>query len=122
MAKRIMIIDDDDRVLRIFELLIESFGYSPVPIDNPGDGLRMLSEDPPALVLLDIVMPSMDGLEFLAERRKIPGAREIPVVICSAWRLTGEELALYGDEIAEIITKPVEPARLRESLKSHLGV
>ncbi|MFA5613618.1 MAG: response regulator [Methanoculleus sp.] len=122
MAKRIMIIDDDDRILRIFELLIKSFGYSPVPINDPGVGLRMLSEDPPALVLLDIVMPSMSGLEFLAERRKIPGALEIPVVICSAWRLTEEELAIYRDEIAGFVTKPIEPAQLREILKGYLGV
>ena len=67
-------------------------------------------------------MPSMSGLEFLAERRKIPGALEIPVVICSAWRLTEEELAIYRDEIAGFVTKPIEPAQLREILKGYLGV
>jgi len=116
-----MIIDDNDKVLRISELLIESFGYSPIPVNDPREGLRILSEDPPSLILLDLMMSPMDGSEFLDERRKIPGALEIPVVVCSAWRLTEEELAPYKDEIAGIVTKPVEPALLRELLKNHLG-
>jgi CheY-like chemotaxis protein len=121
MAKKVMIIDDNDKVLRISELLIESFGYSPIPVNDPREGLRILSEDPPSLILLDLMMSPMDGSEFLDERRKIPGALEIPVVVCSAWRLTEEELAPYKDEIAGIVTKPVEPALLRELLKNHLG-
>jgi len=121
MAKKVMIIDDNDKVLRISELLIESFGYSPIPVNDPREGLRILSEDPPSLILLDLMMSPMDGSEFLDERRKIPGALEIPVVVCSAWRLTEEELAPYKDEIAGIVSKPVEPALLRELLKNHLG-
>ncbi|NQS79263.1 MAG: response regulator [Methanoculleus bourgensis] len=121
MAKKVMIIDDNDNVLRISELLIESFGYSPIPVNDPREGLRILSEDPPSLILLDLMMSPMDGSGFLDERRKIPGALEIPVVICSAWRLTEEELAPYKDEIVGVVTKPVEPTLLRETLKNHLG-
>lgn len=122
MPEKVMIIDDNDRVLRITGLLIRSFGYTPITINDPREGLRLISEDPPSLILLDLMMSPMDGSQFLDERRKIPGALDIPVMICSAWRLTEEELAPYKDEIVGIITKPVEPAQLREILKEHLGM
>ncbi len=121
MAKKVMLIDDNDKVLRITELLIKSFGYSPLPLNDPREGLRIISKDPPSLILLDLMMSPMDGAQFLDERRKIPGALAIPVVVCSAWRLTEEELAPYKDEIVEVITKPVEPTLLREILKDYLG-
>jgi len=121
MPKKVMIIDDNDKVLRITELLIKSFGYSPIAINDPREGLKLISEDPPSLILLDLMMSPMDGSQFLDERRKIPGALEIPVMVCSAWRLTEEELAPYKDEVIGVIAKPVEPALLREILKDHLG-
>ena len=121
MTKRVMIIDDDDRVLKIFELFVRSFGYKAIPVSDPNEGLRMLSDNPPSLILLDLMMSPMDGSKFLDERRKIAGALDIPVVICSAWRPTVEELAAYKDEIAGILPKPVESAQLREILEKLIG-
>ncbi len=122
MSKKVMIIDDNEKVLRITGLLIQSFGYVPITLNDPREGLEMISRDPPSLILLDIMMSPMDGSQFLDERRKIPGALDIPVMICSAWRPTEEELAPYRNEIAGVIAKPVEPALLREILKDYLGV
>ena len=122
MSKKVMIIDDNEKFLRITGLLIQSFGYTLITLNDQQEGLEMISRDPPSLILLDIMMSPMDGSQFLDERRKIPGALDIPVVICSAWRLTEEELAPYRNEIVGVIAKPVEPALLREILKDHLGV
>lgn len=122
MSKKVMIIDDNEKFLRITGLLIQSFGYTLITLNDPREGLEMISRDPPSLILLDIMMSPMDGSQFLDERRKIPGALDIPVVICSAWRLTEEELAPYRNEIVGVIAKPVEPALLREILKDHLVV
>ena len=122
MSKKVMIIDDNEKFLRIAGLLIQSFGYTLITLNDPREGLEMISRDPPSLILLDIMMSPMDGSQFLDERRKIPGALDIPVMICSAWRPTEEELAPYRNEIAGVIAKPVEPALLREILKDYLGV
>ncbi len=121
MTGQILVIDDDEKILRIFNLLIKSFGYSPVLVNDPVKGLEMLRENPPSLILLDLMMSSMNGLQFLDERRKIPGALKVPVVILSAWRLNDEELAPYADSIAEVVVKPVEPARLKEVIARHTG-
>jgi len=121
MTRTVMVIDDDDKTLRISELLIRSFGYSPILVNDPRSGLEKIADEPPSLILLDLMMPSMNGLQFLDERRKIPGAMAVPVVIFSAWKLNEEELSLYRNDIAEIALKPVEPARLKRILKQHLG-
>jgi CheY-like chemotaxis protein len=121
MAKEILIIDDDEKILRIFNLLIKSFGYSPVLVDDPRVGLEILQKNPPSLIFLDLMMSPMDGFQFLEERRKIPGALKVPVVILSALKLNDEELAPYADSIAEIAIKPVEPARLKEIIVGYVG-
>ncbi|WP_052379703.1 response regulator [Methanoculleus sp. MH98A] len=114
MTKEILVVDDDEKILRIFNLLIKSFGYSPILVNDPVKGLEMLRDNPPALILLDLMMSPMSGLEFLEERRKVPGASNVPVVILSALRLNNEEFAPYADSVAEVIVKPVEPAQLKE--------
>jgi len=120
MVKEILVIDDDEKVLRIFNLLIKSFGYSPVLANDPKDGLEILRNAPPSLVLLDLMMSPMNGLQFLEERRKIPGALKVPVVILSALRLNDEELAPYVDSIADVAVKPVEPAQLKEIIARYV--
>lgn len=114
MTKEILVIDDDEKILRIFNLLIKSFGYPPILVNDPAKGLEVLRNDPPALILLDLMMSPMSGLEFLEERRKIPGASNVPVVILSALRLTDEEFAPYANSVAEVAVKPVEPTQLKE--------
>lgn len=121
MTKDVLVIDDDEKVLRIFNLLIKSFGYTPILVNNPRLGLEILQNNPPSLVLLDLMMSPMNGLQFLEERKKIPGALKIPVVILSAWRLNEEEFAPYADSVAEIAVKPVEPARLKEIIARYTG-
>lgn len=119
MTQRILVIDDDEKILRIFNLLITSFGYSAILVDDPAKGLEILQNDPPALILLDLMMSPMNGLQFLDERRKIPGALRVPVVILSALRLNDEEFAPYADSVAEVVIKPVEPAQLKEIIERY---
>ncbi len=122
MTKKVLVIDDDEKNLRILNLLIKSFGYSPVTVNDPRIGLDILESDPPALILLDLMMSPMNGLQFLDERRKLPGALNVPVVILSAWKLNDEELAPYADSIAGVVIKPVEPARLKEIIAQYSGL
>lgn len=119
MTGQILVIDDDEKILRILNLLIKSFGYSPVLVDDPVKGLELLRENPPSLILLDLMMSPMNGLQFLDERRKLPGALDVPVVILSAWKLNDEELAPYVDSIAGVVIKPVEPAQLKEIIAQY---
>lgn len=121
MAKRILIVDDDEKILRIFNLLITSFGYTPVLVSDPAKGLEVLQDDPPALILLDLMMSPMSGLEFLEERKKIPGASDVPVVILSALRLNDEEFAPYANSVSEVAIKPIEPAQLKEIIARHVS-
>lgn len=121
MAKRILIVDDDEKILRIFNLLITSFGYTPVLVSDPAKGLEVLQDDPPALILLDLMMSPMSGLEFLEERKKVSGASDVPVVILSALRLNDEEFAPYANSVSEVAIKPIEPAQLKEIIARHVS-
>lgn len=93
-APSILVVDDDEDIRNIMAMALGCMGYSVVVA---GDGLvasRLLAQGlRPSLVLLDLMMPGMDGEEFLATMRQNPDTADIPVVIMSGNRATSEKAA-----------------------------
>ena len=85
--KTILVVDDDAEVRGAVTDLLESHGYVVVPASNGQEALDELKmqELRPALILLDLMMPIMDGQAFCAEQQADPDLRDIPVVVFSAF-------------------------------------
>lgn len=78
---RILIIDDDDQLLRMLRKALELSGHDVVAAENGKDGMKLLRENPTDLIISDIVMPEMDGLEILMQlRREVP---RVPLIAIS---------------------------------------
>src|SRR5262249_61912834 len=90
-ARRVLVVEDDADLRARLRGLLEGEGWE---VDEAGDGraaLDCLAQRPPGLILLDLLMPRMDGFEFLAELRRREEGRSIPVVALTAKDLTGAE-------------------------------
>jgi DNA-binding response OmpR family regulator len=83
MPKKILIIEDEEIMLDLLQRKLTNNGYKISVARNGEDGLRMVKEIKPDLVLLDIVMPKMSGMEVLEEMQKDKDLKEIPVIIIS---------------------------------------
>ncbi len=94
MDKRILVVDDDETLASLLVDLIEMKGYQAEKSASGRQALRMVSENPPDLILLDIVMPGLNGFEVLTKLRSNPATEEIPVVIISG--LSDELSVLEG--------------------------
>jgi CheY-like chemotaxis protein len=81
MSHKIAIIEDDPAILQMYQLKFEAEGYVVKTAKNGVEGLELLKGFRPDMVLLDIMMPQMDGLEMLAKLRQTPGGKTIPVII-----------------------------------------
>ncbi|MFI5266749.1 MAG: response regulator [Chloroflexota bacterium] len=103
---QVVLIVEDDAVTRdILRRMLEREACTVVEAENGQTGLARVAEQPPGLILLDLMMPEMDGFEFVSELRKHDQWRAIPVVVITAKDLTqGERLRLQGN-VERIITK-----------------
>ncbi|MGE6763486.1 response regulator [Corallococcus interemptor] len=89
--KRLLIVDDELAIVEALEDILSLEGYDIVTAYNGDEGLQRMLASKPDLVLLDLMMPVMDGGELLRRIRAHPDLCDLPVVVMSAGRLTDEE-------------------------------
>jgi CheY-like chemotaxis protein len=116
--RRILLVEDDPDIRQVAKLALEALGgFSVLPCGSGPEALEALAATDgfsPDLVLLDVMMPGMDGPETLAALRRIPGAERLPAVFLTA-RVQAEEVAAYkAMGAADVIAKPFDPMRLAE--------
>src|SRR5947209_12518515 len=88
---RILVVEDDPATRGTLRSLLEKNGWTVDDADNGRAALERCAEHPPGLILLDLMMPGMDGFEFIAELHRREGGRSVPLVAITAKDLSGEE-------------------------------
>ena len=121
MACKILILEDDQPILELMDLMIRKLGYDPVLITNGLEALELIKKEPPALILLDIMMVPINGWEFLEKLRGEFGRRELPVILFTASPLVDERMAELKDPYLSMLTKPVSFAELKAGVEHFLG-
>jgi PAS domain S-box-containing protein len=101
----VMVVDDDESCLKMIEPMLAAMGYKAVCRRSAEAGLRVVEEQPPGLIVLDLLMPEVDGFEFLERLREQPGGCSIPVVIWTAKDLTVEEEAQLRRHATAVVAK-----------------
>ena len=118
---RILVVDDDPRLLHIVAMYLGIEGYDVASASNGEEGLKRVDDHKPELVILDIMMPGMDGVEACRRIRANPETAHIPVLMFSA--LSGdddvERARLAG--ATHLITKPFNLVGLGSVVKSFFG-
>lgn len=122
MRPCVLVVDDDPRLLQIIEMYLRLEGYDVTTAENGEDALLRLTQQPVALVILDIMMPGMDGVEVCRQIRADPATSAIPIVMCSALS-ADEDVRRAGDAGAShMICKPFNLVGLGAVVRSFLGV
>jgi CheY-like chemotaxis protein len=120
-ARRILIVDDEDDIREVAQVSLELVGNYEVLTASCGrDGVACARADVPDAILLDVMMPDMDGPATLAELRADPRTRDIPVVFLTAKTQTAERSRLAQLGAAGILTKPFDPLELANEVASTL--
>ncbi|MFT3713145.1 MAG: response regulator [Archangium sp.] len=86
--RRVLVVDDDASSARLMRAALEQLGYPSVIALTGAEGLALAKEKPPSAVVLDLLMPVMDGFEFLDQFRSVPGCEQSPVIVWTAKDLT----------------------------------
>ncbi len=114
----ILVVDDDADVRLLLGRMLERAGYAVVEAEHGRAALARLAEVTPELILLDLMMPEMDGFEFLDELRRVPAGRSIPVVVFTAKELTPEDHRRLTGSVERTLEKG---SVSREALLAEVG-
>ncbi|HEY5209983.1 MAG TPA: response regulator [Stellaceae bacterium] len=104
-VRRVLVVEDDDTTRMMEGRLLKGEGWEVMEAANGREGLDRLAEQRPDLILLDLMMPEMDGFEFLAVLRRDPDHGKIPVIIVTAADLTEEDRARLNGGVSYILEK-----------------
>ena len=120
MSHKIMLVEDDRPILELMEILLSRIGYEPLIVPDVFEALDIVRNDPPALILLDVMMEPMDGWEFLEKVREEYGIKDLPVILFTASPSVEERLATLHDKNLGVLEKPVSIPELKAGLEKFL--
>jgi signal transduction histidine kinase/CheY-like chemotaxis protein len=104
-GQRVLVVEDDEATQELLQKRLTKEGWQVVAASNGREALERLTQGPPDLVLLDLMMSEMDGFEFLEAFRKQPGCAQITVVVMTAKILTSEDRQRLRGQVAQIVEK-----------------
>ena len=122
VAGRILVVDDQPANLRTLATLLSRVGYEVATASNGDDALAQAGASAPDLILLDMMMPGLDGFAVLAEIRQQSSLRGVPVVFLTAAHDRDLLLRAFEGGAVDYVTKPFLPEELLARVQAHLGL
>lgn len=121
-AKRVVCIEDEPEMIDLVRLILGRKGFEVIGANGGVEGLEAVRREKPDLVLLDLMMPDMDGWEVYQQIKADEELRHIPVVVVTAKAQSIDKvLGLHIAKVDDYITKPFGPQELLESVSKILG-
>ncbi|MBM3465351.1 MAG: response regulator, partial [Armatimonadetes bacterium] len=116
--RRILVVDDEPTIMRVMRHILESEGYTVLEAANGMEALARAREERPDLVLLDVLLPDIDGFEVLERMRRDPQTADLPVVVLSILEAKERSFRLGAQDY---FNKPIDRGKLVETVQALLG-
>ena len=121
MAKTVLIVEDNELNMKLFNDLLEAHGYRTLPTRNGLDAMEIARTHRPDLILMDIQLPEVSGLEVTKWLKEDDELRSIPVIAVTAFAMKGDEERIRQGGCEAYISKPISVAKFLETVRSYLG-
>ena len=119
MPQKVLLVDDDPLMHMLFQRHLERAGYQMISAMDGQEGLEIAARELPQLIVMDLMMPEIDGVEAIRRLRKNDSTKAIPVIVITAnvgaYEASQRESAVCGAE--GFLTKPLSPARLLQEVQ-----
>ena len=118
--EKILLVDDDPDILEIIKYNLQKENYHVLTADNGEEAIHIAKKETPDLVILDVMMPEMDGMEACYEMRKIPALQETLIIFLSARKEDFSQIAGFDAGADDYLIKPIKPRLLQSKIKALL--
>lgn len=121
MAKTVLIVEDNELNMKLFRDLLEAHGYQTAGTSNGYEALDLVRKLRPDLVLMDIQLPQVSGLEVTRWIKDDPELRAIPVVAVTAFAMKGDEERIREGGCEAYLSKPISVGKFIETVRRFIG-
>ena len=121
MAKKILIVDDSPSVLAILEDMLDGLGYEAVTAGNGKEALAEVEQSKFDLIITDLSMPILDGIEFVRQAKQLANCKFVPIVMLSSEEDEAKIAAAKQVGISTFLRKPIKENQLKTILLVVLG-
>lgn len=118
--QRILIVEDDQHMAQLLREILAREGYRPTVVSSGGEALAAATEAPPDLIVLDLMLPDIDGLEFCRQIRGIPRVSHVPILVVSARGETESRIEGLRMGVDDYMPKPFDVAELVARIQAHI--
>ncbi|MFM2129357.1 MAG: Two-component response regulator [Pseudomonadota bacterium] len=117
MARKVLIVEDNDLNMKLFNDLLEAHGYATVQTKSGTEALGLARQHRPDLILLDIQLPEISGLEVTRRLKLDAELKAIPVIAVTAFAMKGDEEKIRDGGCEAYIAKPISVATFMETIQ-----
>jgi two-component system cell cycle response regulator DivK len=121
MAKTVLVVEDNELNMKLFHDLLEASGYNILQTRNGLEAIDIAREHRPDLILMDIQLPEVSGLEVTKWIKEDDDLRAIPVIAVTAFAMKGDEERIRQGGCEAYLSKPISVATFLSTVKSYLG-
>jgi CheY-like chemotaxis protein len=120
-SERILIVDDNVTNLKLVAYLMKAKGYEVATAIDAETALEAVRTTRPRLILMDLQLPGIDGLELTRQLKSDPETREIIVIAVTAYAMKGDQDRAFAAGCDDYVTKPIDTRQLPETIARHLA-
>lgn len=121
MSKTVMIVEDNELNMKLFNDLLEAQDYATIQTNNGREALELARNRHPDLILMDIQLPEISGLDVTKQLKADKELAGIPVIAVTAFAMKGDEERIRESGCEAYISKPISVAHFLETVKSYIG-
>jgi two-component system cell cycle response regulator DivK len=121
MTKTILIVEDNDLNMKLFQDLLEAHGYKTLPTKDGLEAMKLARQHRPDLILMDIQLPEISGLEVTKWLKEDPELKVIPVIAVTAFAMKGDEEKIRQGGCEAYIAKPISVQKFLETVARFLA-
>lgn len=120
MKQKVLVIEDNDQNLYLVTFLLEKSGFAVIAARNGQDGINKACQENPALILLDIQLPLMNGYEVARKLRQIDAVQSIPIIAVTSYAMVGDREKALEAGCTGYMEKPINPSTFMDEVKQYI--
>ncbi len=121
MSKRVLIVEDNELNMKLFNDLLEASGYATIQTRSGVEAVALIRTHKPDLVLMDIQLPEVSGLEVIKWVKDDDALRHIPIVAITAFAMKGDEEKIRQSGCEAYLSKPISVVKFLETIRQYLS-
>ena len=122
MSKTVYVVEDNEKNMKLFRAILKLIPELEIHEEIRGDsGFELIKSGNPDLVILDIQLPEMNGIEICTELRKLEKFKDVPIIAVTSFAMKGDKERILSAGFTSYVSKPIKVAEFRELVKEYLA-